>query len=159
MPAQHHWLQPNPPCTRPMRGPWLATVQTEAQYCGITARSRMLQLVAACCGTPQHAAAPRGTPRHVVACCGTPRRPAAPCGSLQLVGTACCGFLHVLGVVTNSWIWLLGWGDIIDTQIVKFTRKIRRILIDHAQKWRKTRIKLIDEIKTERNKKNLHHNR
>ena len=64
-----------------------------------------------------------------------------------------CAYPIWAGVVTNAWIWLLGWGDIIDTQIVKFTRKIRRILIDHAQKWWKTRIKLIDEIKTERNKK------
>ena len=57
------------------------------------------------------------------------------------------------GVITKSWIWMLGWGNITDTKIIKFTRKHRKILLEQAQKWWKTRIKLIDETKTERNRR------
>ena len=43
---------------------------------------------------------------------------AAPANTAVKMG---CAYPIWTGVITKSWIWLLGWGGITDTKITKFT--------------------------------------
>ena len=62
-----------------------------------------------------------------------------------------CAYPVWAGVVTKPWIWMLSWGNIYETQIIKFIRKHRKILMTQTQQMWKTRTLTRDEIKTQQN--------